>query len=227
MGNGITISPRTLHRSFLLHELRLAASLFLLSLAPTLSAPVYNLRGTDIALAGTGQYTSTITSAEAPLPHQGTTNSLGFLFTFRDHPLTKIDVEFNYQYSSFSEIYQSSAGAPVAFGVYPVPIAFHEFTAAYVIRSHRRDTTPFRPRFFLGLGGGEIYFNPSTNLHTQLRPTALADIGLDIPTHNPHLTYRVQGHALFYQAPDFQVPFFTGPRWNATVEPAIGVAFHL
>jgi hypothetical protein len=210
-----------------LHDLRLAASLFLLSLATTLSAQVYNLRGTDIALSGAGQYTSTITSAESPLPHQATTNSLGFLFTFRDHPLTRVDVEFNYQYSSFSEVWQSAYGAPVQFGVFHAPVAFHEFTAAYVLRSHKRNTTPFRPLFFLGLGGGEIYFNPSTNLHTQLRPTALADIGVDIPTRNPHLTYRIQGHGLFYQAPDFHFPLFTGPRWNATIEPAIGVAFHL
>jgi hypothetical protein len=207
-----------------LNHFRFSVSLVLLSLATSLSAQVYNLRGTDVALSGTGQFTSTITSAEAPLPHQATTNSLGFLLTFRDHPLTKVDVEVNYQYSAFSEIFQSSTGA---FGPYHVPIAFHEFTAAYVIRSHRREASPFRPLFFLGIGGGEIYFNPSSNLNTQLRPTALADIGVDIPTRNPHLTYRIQGHSLYYQAPDFHQASFAGSRWNATIEPAIGVAFHM
>jgi hypothetical protein len=206
-----------------LKHLRLILPLVLLSIATTLSAQVYNLRGTDLAFSGAGQFTSSITNQNAGLPHQSTTGSLGFLLTFRDHPITKLDVELNYQYSSFTERFIAPNNS---FDV-RVPLAFHEATAAYVIRNHVSDATPFRPRYFVGIGGGALYFNPSiVDVRTQLRATGLVDVGVDIPTRNPHITYRLQGRSLFYRAPNFNQPILSSSRWYAMVEPAVGVAFH-
>ena len=46
----------------------------------------YKLHSAEVAVGGTGQFTTSVTSQDN-LPHQATTNSTGFLFSFHDAPV--------------------------------------------------------------------------------------------------------------------------------------------
>ena len=167
----------------------------------------------DVAVGGTGQFTTSITS-QSNLGHNATTNSTGFLLSLRAQPLKFAPVELNYQYSSFSERF-GAHNTPL--NTY-VPLSFHEATAAYILHPHYRK---FRP--FVGVGGGSLYFDPTVHVKTQIRPTGLFEVGFDMHTANPHLGFRVQGRSLLYRAPNFNNPALSSSRWVATNEPSASV----
>lgn len=175
---------------------------------------IYKLHNADVAMGGTGQFTTSITD-QTNTPHQATTDSAGFLFSFREHPVPWAGIELNYQYSSFSERYTSSFnGAPLA----SVPLSFHEGTGAYLFHRNYGRVHPF-----LGIGGGTLYFDSITPLGGQLRGTGLFEVGADAVTHNPHLAFRVQARSLLYRAPNFNDSAIATSRWVATTEPSASV----
>lgn len=192
---------------------RIAISLALSFTVLPVSAQFYKLHNADVAVGGTGQFTTSITS-QVFLNHQSTTQSAGFLLSMRDHPVSFAGVELNYQYSSFSERFYGTNSFQLA----KVPIAFHEATAAYLVHPHFRHLQPF-----VGLGGGATFFVPSNGIPYQLRGTGLAEFGMDLPTSNPHLGFRLQGRALFYRAPNFRNAALASSRWVATEEPSASV----
>ena len=95
----------------------------------------------------------------------------------------------------------------------------HEATAAYLFHPHFRKLQPF-----VGIGGGAIDFVPQNSVvSNQWRGAGLLEAGLDLPTGNPHLGFRVQGRSLIYRAPNFDSPAVSSRSWVATVEPTAGV----
>lgn len=170
-------------------------------------------RNADVAVGGTGQFTTAITS-QSRLPHNGTSDSAGFLLSFRAQPTRFTPVELNYQYSSFSERFGSATGPISTF----VPLSFHEATAAYLLHPHYRRLRPF-----VGVGGGALYFDPTVHVKTQIRAAGLLEIGFDLRTSNPHLGFRVQGRSLLYRAPNFNNPAISSSRWVSTSEPSASV----
>ena len=188
---------------------------FLLCAGFSLSAQaqIYKFHNAEVAVGGTGQYTTSITS-QLLAPHQAQTNSVGFLLSYRDDPFRRGFVELNYQYSSFSERFVSQV-APYTQN--SIPAGFHEGTAAYVVSPHYRKLTPF-----VGVGGGVAYFNPSspTRAHTQMRPAGLVEFGLDVPTSNRRLGFRLESRALAYRAPNFNNPDLATHRWVIQSEPS-------
>jgi len=177
-------------------------------------AQVYKIHNADVAVGGTGQFTPSITD-QTNTPHQATTDSAGFLLSFRDRPVSWAGIELNYGYSSFTEKFTSLASVPLE----NVPLSFHEFSAAYLLHSHRRGIQPF-----VAVGGGALYFNPSpVHVFTQLRGTGLMDVGADMLTSNPRFGFRVQARSLYYRAPNFNNPSIATSRWVATVEPSASV----
>ena len=182
-------------------------------------AQLYKAHNAELALGGSGQFTTSITSQELG-PHQAQTNSAGFLLSYRDLAFRHGSVEVNYQYSSFSERFNSQVPP---FLTTSIPLGFHEGTAAYIVSLRRLRYTPF-----VGVGGGVAYFNPSspTRSHTQMRPAGLVEIGLDIPTSNRHLGFRLESRILAYRAPNFNNPDLASHRWVAQSEPSASVYYH-
>ncbi len=177
-------------------------------------AQLYKIHQADVAVGGTGQFTTSITS-QNNVTHQATTDTVGFLGSFREHPVACAGVEVNYGYTPFTERFTNNSYVVLA----NVPVSMHEFTAAYMFHAHFRKLQPF-----INVGGGALYFHPyPVPVTTQWRGTGLFEIGADIPTRNPHMGFRVQARSLLYRAPNFNNPGIASSRWAATSEPSAGV----
>lgn len=173
-------------------------------------AQVYKLHNADVAVGATGQFTRTITS-DSPNVQQ-TTDSPGFLLSFRDHPVAWAGVELNYGFTRYSQRYSYGAGLSTS-----NPASVHEATAAYLFHPHFKHLQPF-----VGVGGGALGFRPGVG-SDQWRGAGLVETGLDIPTRNRHLGFRVQGRTLFYRAPNFGNSQISSRSWVASVEPSASV----
>jgi hypothetical protein len=192
------------------------------------TGPFYKFHNADVGVAATGQFTTSITSqniggAGEVLPHQATSDSPGVLFTLRDHPFAWAGVEFNYQYSKFSEryfrapraqglVYNPTLNTPVN-----VTTSFHEATAAYLFHVKLHKLQPY-----VGIGGGGLDFVPTMVDRNQWRLAGLVDLGLDMPTHS-RLGFRLGARDLFYRAPNYYDSSLASSRWVSTEEPYGGV----
>jgi hypothetical protein len=192
------------------------------------SGPFYKFHNADVGVAATGQFTTSITdqmigTAGNILPHQATSDSPGVLFTLRDHPISWAGVEFNYQYSKFSErffrapraqglVYNPTLNTPIN-----VTTSFHEATGAYLFHVRLRKLQPY-----IGIGGGGLDFVPTTVDRNQWRLTGLVDLGLDMQTHS-RLGFRIGARDLLYRAPDYYDASLSSSRWVSTEEPYGGV----
>jgi hypothetical protein len=201
-------------------RLFLATALMGLVTASTAHAQFYKLHDADVGVSATGQFTTditsqTISSTGAVLPHQATTTSPGVVVTLRDHPFAWAGVEFNYQFTRFSERYTAYPRnqGPQNFNI---PVSIHEATGAYLFHPHFRHLQPY-----VGVGGGAIDFRPSAGPN-QWRGAGLFEVGLDIPTSNPHFGFRVGARSLIYRAPNFNNSLISSSRWVATDEPQAG-----
>ncbi len=177
-------------------------------------AQVYKLHQVDLGLNATGPFTRVLTS-DSP-NRQFTTDTTGFLFSLKEHPVSWAGVEFNYGYNQYTNVFRNHFGASAR-----VKTVNHEATAAYLFHPHIRHLQPF-----VAVGGGAIDFVPTGQaVANQWRGAGLVEVGLDIPTKNPHLGFRAMGRSLIYRAPNFNTPLISTESWVATVEPAGGVYF--
>lgn len=192
---------------------RTLASCLIIGSVAAAHGQFYKIHNADVGINAVSPFTKTLTSDSANT--QKTTDTTGFVFSFREHPVAWAGVEFNYGYSKYSQRYTTPIGTA------SVKSYNHEATAAYLFHPHFRKLQPF-----LGVGGGAIDFQPQGNSGpNQWRGAGLLEAGLDLPTSNPHLGFRVQGRSLFYRAPNFNSPLISSRSWVATVEPSAGVYF--
>ena len=192
---------------------RLAAALCGFALASlSAQAQFYKLHNTDIGGGVIGQFTTPLPAGNASDVTQYTQDSLGGMFTVRTHPKPWAGVEFNYAYNRYSQYYT----APT----YTARLQnnTHEATAAYLFHPHFRKLQPF-----VAIGGGAIDFAPIGSGSNQWRGAGLVEVGLDIPTSNPHFGFKVQGRELIYRAPNFGEPLLASREWTSTAEPSAGV----
>jgi hypothetical protein len=167
----------------------------------------------DFAVGVTGQYTQPMTS-DGPAS-VWTTDSTGLLLSLRVLPVAGAGVELNYQYTKFSEVYNSPVGGGV-FVSTTVPTSFREVTGAFLFHSHN----VWGAQPFLSLGGGGIDFVPRVNgAHNQWRGAGLAELGFDLPV-TKFCGVRLQGRSLFYRAPNFNNSALQSRTWVATVDPS-------
>ncbi len=150
---------------------------------------------------------------------QFTTDSVGFLTSLQFHPRPWAGVELNYSYSHYSERYAFNYSAATTAQTASAPTVAHEATAAYEF--HPRHI-PFQP--FVNVGGGSIDFVPLSGPN-QWRGAGLLEAGFDIPTHNPHFGFRIEGRSLYYRAPNFNNRAISTRTWRATVEPAVSTYY--
>ena len=192
---------------------RFLSSALLATSALAAHGQFYKLHNVDLGVSAISPFTKSLTNDSNSV--QETTDTTGFLFTMREHPFAWAGVEFNYGYSKYSQVYVAP-GATAQVKSYN-----HEATAAYLFHPHFRKLQPF-----VGVGGGAIDFDPAGGaVANQWRGAGLLEAGLDIPTKNPHLGFKVQGRSLFYRAPNFYNALVSSRAWVATVEPSAGVYF--
>jgi len=181
-----------------------------------MNGQIYKLHRADIAVGGTGNFTTTLTTPNGN--RQYTTDSAGFLGSLREHPVAWAGVELNYGYTHLSEryVYPGAVG-----GIFheSIPAGVHEATGAYMFHPHFLHLQPF-----LNIGGGGLYFNGVPNT-SQWRTTGLIETGFDVPTKNKHIGFRVQGRTLVYRAPNFGTSGIASRSWVATTQPSVSVYY--
>jgi hypothetical protein len=179
-------------------------------------AQFYKIHNADVSVGASSPFDTTLVQ-NAP-GNQGITETTGFLFSFKEHPVSWAGIEVNYGYDKYSEhfYYTNPNGTG---GFVRTGTDMHEATGAYIFHPHFKHLQPF-----MTLGGGAIDFEPvnGRGFH-QWRGTGLVEAGLDIPTSNPHFGFRIQGRDLIYRAPNFGTPVISTKSWISTAEPALSV----
>jgi hypothetical protein len=200
------------------HLLRYFVPLALTLTAITAQAQFYKIHNADVAIGGTGQFTTTLTSdgyTSTGVNQQFTTNSPGALISFREHPVAWAGVEVNYSYTRYSQRYQDYNSTSNSTTGYSLSNDVHELTAAYMFHPHFLHLQPF-----VNVGGGALDFLPDGTVH-QWRSAGLLETGFDIPTSNKHFGFRVQGRSLYYRAPNFDHASLSTRSWVVTEEPSL------
>ena len=187
-----------------------ALSLLVFACVLSAKAQFYKLHQADVSVGATGQLTTAVTDGNGN--HQLTTDSTGILASLRDHPLAWAGVEVNYGYNRFTEELVNQHNLASA----TVPVNVHEVSGAYMFHPHFKRLQPF-----VNIGGGGLDFVPITPENHQWRGFGLTELGFDIPTSNPHFGFRVQGRALIYRGPNFNIPEVGTSKWVVTTEPSL------
>jgi hypothetical protein len=186
-------------------------------------AQVYKLHGAEISGGAIGQITTPLPAANSTDVTNNTNDSFGGIFTLRDNPVPWAGLEFNYAYTEYTQYYQGfPASGPYVASVHD---DVHEATAAYIFHPKYKFLHPLKSEPFVSLGGGYLDFVPTSAGSNQWRGTGLVEVGLDIPTSNPHMGFKVEGRELIYRAPDFSQPDLASRTWVATAEPMFGVYY--
>ncbi len=169
----------------------------------------------DISTPTGGVLSETVSNQQ-----QFTTNAVGVLGQVSLHPVAWAGVEVNYGFTRFSERYAFNySSAPGTQQLLSVPVTMHETTAAYEFHPPH---IKFQP--FVNVGGGAVDFLPTMN-NNQWRGAGLLEAGFDIPSGFRHLAFRVQGRALIYRAPNFNLSEISTRSWQVTAQPAVSAVF--
>ncbi len=190
----------------------LAGACALAFAAVSAQAQYLKLHNTDIGGGAIGQFTTPLPAGNSSDVSQYTQDSLGAMFTVRTHPVAWAGLEFNYAWNRYTQYYTGPGYTA------RVKNNTHEATSAYLFHPHFRHLQPF-----VAVGGGYIDFIPNGAGQNQWRGTGLLEAGLDVPTRNPHLGFRLQGRELVYRNTNFYQPDLSSRRWVATSEPSAGV----
>jgi opacity protein-like surface antigen len=156
---------------------------------------------------------------------QTPTNSVGFLGTLGIKLTSKVSLQANWEAGYDSQKYQTGTL------FYQVGTDIREFTGDFAYHPFRHGK--WEP-FLLG-GAGILSFGPgygnvdgvqtAIGAVRQIKPTFLYGAGTDYRL-TPNVAFRLQYRGLFYQPPDFKVPYlFTGGQGHLA-EPSIGIAIN-
>jgi outer membrane immunogenic protein len=171
----------------------------------------------DVAVGGTGWFTKDTNGNGVS---QSTTNSGGFLASYRYQFGGFSAVGFDYGFTRNSQVFNTSS-----FLFAQQQASVHEFTGEYIFKMHHR----WKVDPFLMAGGGALFFSPIT-ASTQSIPLAsertqgtfLYGLGADYKLMGP-VGVRVQYRGLIYKAPDFASTTFSTGSWTHTAEPMVGL----
>jgi hypothetical protein len=175
------------------------------------------MRGYDVAASGTGVFNHTLTTSGI----QSMGSAAGLFFTVHRHSDSRwLDIEAHYGLNQISAHYtpvgsQTSTSAS---------LLSQELTGDVLVRRHLNRARPYQALPYLGLGGGILFFHQSPTGNASFTPTILVDSGIDIPTNNQHIAFRIGSHLLFYPSPNLGTYAVSG--WTLSAQPAAGVLFH-
>lgn len=203
--------------------------------AVSAQAQYLKTHGGSLSVGGTGQFSTMLEQNNVPVTvnanpngsttttvtnqQQFTTWSAGFLTSLQFHPVPWAGIALNYGFNHYQERFQYNFTNTGAVGNTQVPVDVHEFTGGYLFHPKR---IPFQP--YLEIGGGALDFAPGV-ASNQIRGTGLMEVGFDLPTHSPHIGFRVSGRTLIYRAPNFYQPAISTRAWRSTEEPAVSAIY--
>jgi hypothetical protein len=239
-------SSEPIEETQMIHSIRRVLPLALALSAVGAHAQYFKTHGFSVSVGGEGQYTHALTTnpnyygvytanntlgtPEAVAVNnqqQYTTDSAGFLTSIAFHPKPWAGIEMNYGFTHYQERFlyaYTSAGNTTVLNnstmTRQIPTDAHEATAAYEFHPKH---IPFQP--FVNIGGGAIDFAPR-NASNQWRGAGLLETGFDLPTHTPHIGFRVEGRSLYYRAPNFYQAAQSTRSWRATFGPSASVYYH-
>lgn len=185
-------------------------------------SPLATRKGSgDLIVAAAGLITPAV--GAQPYPRQTTGASVGGLVATEIRPRRWIDLQINYELSHVKASFASQPGGQLlaSFGSY-----VQEASAEYLLSRQPDVTAPSRLRPFLGLGGGLLQFSAAAPYSGQTRGAYLVDPGVDVPTRNDNISFRVDARAVIYRAPNFGASGLANSAWTTTVEPTVGVVWH-
>jgi opacity protein-like surface antigen len=173
----------------------------------------------DASVSVIGVFTPTVNGNAVKL---STTNTIGFLGSYRYMLTPRSALELNYSFAQYSSRYSTSFLPNVR-----VHTRQQEISGAYVYNFNFRNFNPF-----LEGGVGGLIFTPihdfgTTNLDTKQNTNVGALFGGGVAYElSPSWDIRAEYRGFVVKAPDFGLTNFKTNRWEVVSMPAIGVAYH-
>ena len=169
----------------------------------------------EVSVQGTGFFTKDSNNGVT----QHTTDSGGFLVSYRNRFSRLFGADLSYGYTRSTQQNLTSAGA---FGVQS---NIHQATAALVAHAPGR-VLGFRP--FALAGAGALTFSPTSNFQgivpvadTQAKAAFVYGGGADYDI-NDHFAFRLEYRGLVYKRPDFGFGLFNSDATTHTAQPSAG-----
>jgi opacity protein-like surface antigen len=189
--------------------------LFLLSLAATAQE-----ERSEISLQGTGFFTKS-TSGNGTA--YSTTETGGFLSTYRYHLNRWISAEAAYGYDLNTQKYLFSSSA------FRIQSGIHQATGSVVLNLPSRVTSRLSP--YVLAGGGALVFNPVGNqfntvsgAQTQAKATFVYGAGVNYGI-TKRLSLRAEYRGLVYGTPYFGFGALSTNSLTHTMQPSVGFTF--
>ena len=175
----------------------------------------------EISLQGTGFFTRGTTGNGT---EYSSTESGGFLGTYRYHLNRWISAEAAYGYDVNTQRYSVLSSAP-----FRIQSGIHQFAGSLVLNLPSRTHSRFNP--YVIVGGGALLFDPTSNqLNTlsasqsQTKGTFVYGAGLNYAIRKG-IALRAEYRGLVYSTPDFGFGALATNSVTHTAEPSIGIAF--
>jgi outer membrane immunogenic protein len=193
----------------------LGSILFLLTLAATAQES-----RSEIGLQGTGFFTK---SSSGNGTAYSTTETGGFLSTYRYHLNRWISAEAAYGYDRNSQKYLFFSNA------FRIQSGIHQATGSLVLNLPSRASSRFSP--YVLAGGGALVFNPTTNqvnslsgAQAQAKSVFVYGMGVNYAILK-RLSLRAEYRGLVYGTPDFGFGALSTNSITHTAQPSVGVTF--
>jgi opacity protein-like surface antigen len=193
----------------------LAVSVVLISLA----AAAQESRS-EFSLQGTGFFTSSTNSNGISYD---STESAGFLTTYRYHMNHWASIEGAYGFSADSQKYLLSSE------LFRIQSNIHQLTGSLVLSVPTRGHSRLSP--YVLAGGGALLFSPTGNqfnslsgAQTQAKGVFVYGVGMNYAIRKG-IALRAEYRGLVYGTPDFGFGALTTNTVTQTAEPSIGISF--
>jgi len=192
-----------------------SVSFFLLALAAMAQE-----NRSEISLQGTGFFTRSATGNGTAY---STTETGGFLSTYRYHLNRWISAEAAYGYSLNSQKYVLSSSP------FRIQSGIHQATGSLVLNLPSRNTSRFNP--YILAGGGALVFDPTGNqfdslsgAQKQAKSVFLYGAGVNYGI-TKRLSLRAEYRGLVYSTPDFGFSALSTNSVTHTAQPSVGLTF--
>ena len=174
----------------------------------------------EISVQGTGFFTQ---SASGNGTAYSTTQTGGFLSTYRYHLNHWISAEGAYGYDLNSQKYLLSSEA------FRIQSGIHQLTGSLVFNLPSRASSKLNPYFVAG--GGALIFNPTGNqfngfsgAQSQPKGVFVYGVGVNYAFHK-RLSLRVEYRGLVYGTPDFGFGVLSTNSVTHTAVPSVGLSY--
>lgn len=176
----------------------------------------------EISIQGTGLFTK---SASGNGIVYTSTESGGFLGTYRYHLNHRLSLEGAYGYSQDTQKYL------LASDDFRIQSGIHQFTGAMILNFPSRPSSRINP--YVLLGGGALLFTPNGNqfnsllgASSQAKSAFMYGVGANYALTKA-IALRMEYRGLLYSTPDFGFGGLATNSITHTAMPTVGISFRL